>query len=171
MDDLRSTFAAHRQEIDIYIDVAKALDPARWAAPPAAGRWSPAQITDHLFRTYEFGSGVIEGTVTVQRLPALMRWMIARFWLRPALRNGRVTGRTRAPKFFEPDAAGGAPEDLLPRLRTASERFAGLVDRGTGRGVAAVDHPMFGSVPLIDFLRLQVIHVRHHRAQLPPASA
>jgi hypothetical protein len=171
MDDLRSSFAAQRQEIDIFIDLAKALDPDRWAARPAAGRWSPAQITEHLSRTYEFGSGVIDGTVTAQRLPTLMRWMIARFWLKPALRKGHFTGKARAPKFFEPNASGGTPEVLLPRLRTSSERFAELVARETSRGVETVDHPMFGSVPLIDFLRLQVIHVRHHRGQLPPASS
>jgi hypothetical protein len=170
MADLPGTLAANREGVDVYIDLARGLDPDRWATPVQARGWSPAQITDHLTRTYDFGSGVVDGTVTGPPLPRLMRWMIRKFWLQPALRNGRFTGKARTPKFFEPRAAGAAPEELLPRLRAASERFAELVERETGRGVEAVDHPMFGKIRLIDFLQLQVIHVQHHRAQLPAPS-
>ena len=34
----------------------------------------------------------------------------------------------------------------------------------------AVDHPFFGELSLPDFLRLQMIHARHHRRQLPGAA-
>jgi hypothetical protein len=171
MEGLPATLAANREGIDVYIDLARGLDPDRWTTPVQPGSWSPAQITDHLTRTYDFGCGVIQGTVTGAPLPRIMRWFIRRFWLKPALRNGRFIGKSRGPKFFEPSTAGGTPEELLPRLRAAGERFAELVERQTGRGVQEVEHPMFGRVPLVDFLRLQVIHVQHHRAQLPAASS
>lgn len=169
MAELPGTLAANRQGVDVFIDLARALDPDRWANPVKPSGWSPAQITDHLIRTYDFGSGIIDGTITGPRLPRLMRWLIGRFWLRPALRNGRFTGKAKAPGFFQPAATGGTTGDLLPRLRTSSERFASLVDQAVSRGTTSVEHPMFGTMGLIDFLELQVIHVRHHRAQLPTA--
>lgn len=167
MAGLPDLLAANRQGIDVYLDLARALDPERWASPVKPKGWSPAQITDHLTRTYDFATGVVDGTITGPRLPKLMRWVIGRFWLQPALRNGHFTGRARAPSFFQPSATGGGLEELLTRLRAASERFASLVDREVDRGTQTVEHPMFGTVRLIDFLELQVIHVRHHRAQLP----
>jgi hypothetical protein len=37
-------------------------------------------------------------------------------------------------------------------------------------GVSSIDHPFFGRLPLTDFVRLQEIHARHHRGQLPPTA-
>ncbi|HEX8271077.1 MAG TPA: hypothetical protein VF615_00420 [Longimicrobiaceae bacterium] len=34
-----------------------------------------------------------------------------------------------------------------------------------------IDHPAFGRLPLVDFVRLQEIHTQHHRAQLPSGAA
>lgn len=170
MADLPATVAANRQGIDVFIDLACALDPDRWTTPVQLRGWSPAQITDHLTRTYDFGSSVIEGRMAEHRLPGPVRWMINRFWFAPAVRNGRFTGKAKAPTFFQPHLSSSAPEELLARLRAASERFAALVEREVSRGTTSVEHPMFGTIPLLQFLELQVIHVRHHRAQLPQPS-
>lgn len=165
--DRSATLAANREGIDVYVDLARNIDPDRWNHPVEPGRWSPAQITDHLTKAYDFGSAVIAGTVRTRPLPAPLRWLIARFWFQPAVRNGRFTGKTRAPKFFEPSANEAPPDELLPKLRAASERFAAAVEREWSQDRETVRHPMFGTVSLLDFLELQVIHVKHHRTQLP----
>lgn len=164
--DLFGLVAANREAIDVFVDVARNIDPDRWGTPVEGGGWSPAQLTDHVTRAYDFGSAVIAGTVT-RPLPAPLRWMLGKFWFRPVIRNGKFSGKVKAPKPFVPAQDPGPPDELLPRLRAASERFAAAVERNLRSGSESVLHPMFGTIPLLDFLELQVIHVAHHRAQLP----
>jgi hypothetical protein len=167
MNDLAGTLSANREAIDVYIDLARSLDSDRWSLPVRKDGWSPAQITEHLSRVYDFGTGAIDGTLSARPLPRMMRWMLGRFWFAPAIRNGKFTGRTRAPKVFAPTLPGGEASELLPRLRVASERFAAAAEAALSGGATTLEHPMFGRIGVLDFLRLQVIHVRHHRAQLP----
>jgi hypothetical protein len=169
--DRDSTLAANREGIDVYIDVARNLDPDRWNQPVAPGGWSPAQITDHLTRVYDFGTAVIAGTLTGRPLPAPLRWLLGRFWFLPAVRSGRFSRKAKAPKFFQPASDPRPSDELLPRLRAASERFAAAVESAWGRDQDMVAHPMFGTISLHDFLELQVIHVKHHRGQLPTVSS
>lgn len=168
--DLAAKVAANREGIDVYFDVARNIDADRWVAPARPGGWSPAQITDHLTRAFDFGTAVIGQTQGVRPLPGPLRWLLGTFWFKPAVRNGKFSGRTKAPRPFDPAPADTDVSDLLGKLRAASERFVAAVEAEIGRGQSTTLHPMFGTIALLDFLDLQVIHVRHHRAQLPQIS-
>jgi hypothetical protein len=57
---------------------------------------------------------------------------------------------------------------LLDRLQAAAAAFeSGAVAAQR----AAIDHPAFGLLPLVDLVRLQEIHTQHHRRQLPSGAA
>lgn len=168
---LADKVAANRQGIDVYVDLARNLDTDRWVTPVKPGAWSPAQITAHVTKVYDFGTAVIDGSVGGRPLPGFLRWLMGRFWFRPVVKTGRFSGKVKAPKQFLPHDAEGIPTDLLARLRAASERFASAVESHLAKGQETVAHPMFGTISLLDFLELQVIHVRHHGAQLPRTSS
>jgi len=55
---------------------------------------------------------------------------------------------------------------LLARLESA----AGVFERdAAAASVPDIDHPFFGRLPIVAFVRLQEIHTRHHRGQILPA--
>jgi Protein of unknown function (DUF1569) len=83
--------------------------------------------------------------------------------LNPVLRRGRFIPGSKSPKVFRPSASPAPPPALLARLRVAFEAFEQDVAGAPG---ATIDHPFFGRLSLVDFVRLQEIHTQHHRRQL-----
>ena len=69
----------------------------------------------------------------------------------------------------------GSPEDkhgddrniTLSELQAAADAFE---RDASAAQAAAIDHPVFGRLPLADVVRLQEIHTQHHRGQLTPAA-
>ncbi len=125
-------------------------------------------MVEHVARAYEYNRAVLHGTASGMAAPRLLRPLICRFLLQPVLRRGRFVPGSKSPEPFRPSATPAAPDVLLERLRAAIEAFE--TDAGAA-GAPAIDHPMFGRLPLADFVRLQEIHTRHHCGQLVPAAA
>jgi hypothetical protein len=67
--------------------------------------------------------------------------------------------------------APGPAAPRLPRLEAAVRVFEDDLRAADRSGRSAIDHPFFGTMPITDYLRLQAIHARHHRAQVPGAAA
>jgi uncharacterized damage-inducible protein DinB len=166
MTELETRIADNRAAIDEFMTAARALDASRWAAPRAAGAWSPAQIAEHLARTYEYNCRVLQGTAEGMPFPlSLLKPLIRRIVVDNTLRAGRFTRKARAPAFFQPSTTPQAAPDVLARLVSAVGGFeAGLRSRPR---TETIEHPVFGTVAITDWVALQAIHARHHRAQLP----
>lgn len=168
MTDLEAQLADHRVALDEFMAAARSLDAATWAAPRAPGAWSPAQIAEHLAVINEYNRTVATGTAPhpIPRLAEpVVHWIARTAFLRPTLRAGRFTRKGRAPAFMQPSAAPPAADVVLARLGAA---VSGL-ERDV-RSLETVTHPLLGTIPTVDWMRLQAIHVRHHCAQLPVAA-
>jgi hypothetical protein len=170
LTDLEMHVADNRAAIDEFLAAARAIDATAWRTPRATGAWSPAQIAEHLAVVYEYNRTVLSGTAPWP-IPRLLRPLLQpiarRIVVDNTVRAGRFTRKGRAPGFFQPSAAPPQSSDVLARLEAAV--------RGFERDLAAcpidrrdrVAHPIFGTVPAVNWVRLQAIHARHHRAQLP----
>ena len=126
-------------------------------APVAEGKWSPAELTDHLVKANElFGQAlknVLEDKAIVQ------------------MERGKVTddGRPLSPTAEEPtadrprSALTEAFEETFEHLRTkgAQVKEVNQLDR------VCIDQSFFGPMTGLETLQLCAWHVRHHTKQLP----
>ena len=101
-------------------------------------------------------------------VPRLFRPLLRRFVVDSTLKAGRFTRKGRAPAVFRPSDTLWAKSELIDRLHRAVGAFEASIRSGHPAARHAVNHPAFGSVPTSDYVRLQAIHARHHRAQLVP---
>ena len=126
-----------------------------WLISPAPGRWSPAQVTEHVLKVNE-----VVAEIAAQLLSQTPR-------LPPPSGPGQVIGGKRvSPERLEP-GPGAAWADLAGRWQVACERLnavsARLQDADLSRRYA---HPFLGEIDAHDWLRMATFHTRHHRRQL-----
>ncbi|MCA9783416.1 MAG: DUF1569 domain-containing protein [Candidatus Cloacimonetes bacterium] len=162
MADLNQSLAENRRILRELLDTIRACE-TNWNQPAAPGKWSPAQITEHLARSLEESALVVRGTKnSFPVLPAFLRPVIRLFFLR-ILRKERLP-RARTSRAFNPvtgsaTAAAGAARleaALLTLEQDCRTRVAGGLQVHSG---------IFGTVGVGDFARFQGLHMRHHHAQ------
>lgn len=171
MSNLEERLEANRIATDV-LSRASGRCASVWTEPTAPGKWSPAQIVEHVALTLEEGGNVIAGRPTrLPHVPLPLR-VVARFLLfRRVLRKGGFpTARTNA----EMNPASGPPtaEAGRARLSGAREAFerecrAHAAATGAGVDVPTIRTPFFGRIPLLDFIRFIELHTRHHVKQMP----
>jgi hypothetical protein len=171
MPDFQNTLTEHHAGVASFIATARALTAADWTQARAPGKWSPAQVAEHVAMAYECSSAALRGKYPGASAPRLLRPLIRTLFLKPVLRNGRFGAGAKAPGPFQPTASPAPASMLLPRVQSAADEFESMLAAELAQGHVTVDHPFFGPVALGDYLRLQVIHTDHHRRQLPGAAA
>jgi hypothetical protein len=167
MGDLETVTSDSRQAVGEFLTAARAVPGSAWTRPSAPGKWSPGQVTEHVALGYELSHAVLRQTYTGWSLPRLLRPLLRRFGLRPILRRGAFGKPGRAPEPLRPGVSPAPQDALTARLQACSAALEADLAAAARTGQTAVDHPFFGRLPLVDLLRLQVIHARHHRRQLP----
>jgi hypothetical protein len=142
---------------------------AVWSAPRAPGRWSPAELLEHLVQTHLVSGRIIRGMpVGLPVVPRLLRPLLRRFVLRGILRTGEFGRPTRTFPPFEPKQPAASPAEGRERLLEAVRGFEAEVRLATPIGDVTFEHPTFGKIAVSDYVRFQEIHIRHHLKQLPP---
>jgi hypothetical protein len=166
MTEIETAIADNRSAVDEFIATAGAIDPHAWTTPRGEGQWTPAQIVEHLAIVYEYSRNVVMGTAG-KGIPRLLQPLLRRFVVDSTLKAGKFTRKGKAPGIFQPSPTPAPPADLIARLNAAVSGLEAGIRSGHPEARHAVRHPYFGRVPTTDFVRLQAIHARHHRAQLP----
>lgn len=170
MTDLETQLADNRAAVEAFVAAARAVDASRWQAAAAEGKWSPAQIAEHLAIVYEYNRTIALGTAS-SPIPWLLRPLVQplarRIIVTNTLQAGRFTRKGRAPGIFQPSATPPAPDAVLARLDAAVRGFEGDLRSRHPEARRTIAHPIFGTIPTADWIHLQAIHARHHRAQLP----
>jgi hypothetical protein len=166
MSDLTSALAAHRAAVNDLGGVAERAT-QHWNTPRAPGKWSPAQVVEHVAMALEENANVIAGRSSkIPTLPAIVRPLVRIFFNR-ILRTGKFpkakTNRAMDPAKGPPTAA-----DARPRLEGALAKFEAEC-RAAAAANRRVASGAFGLVSLEDFLRFNELHVRHHTNQIPIA--
>src|SRR4029078_8112787 len=114
---------------------------------------------------YEYSSDVVKGTAT-GGVPRLFRPLLRRLVVDSTLRAGKVHKKGEAPALFRPSDTPPAKSELLDRLHRAVAAFESALRSNHPEARQNGNHPAFGVVPTVNYVRLQAIHARHHRAQL-----
>jgi hypothetical protein len=169
MADLTTALQTHHQAVDDFVAAAGAVPSVKWGEARAAGKWSPGQVAEHVALAYEVNRRVLHGMAPGAAAPRFLRPLIRTFLLNPVLRRGAFIPGSKSPKVFRPSASPAFPAELLARLQAAANAFE--VDAAAAATAGGtIEHPFFGRLSLIDFVRLQEIHTRHHRGQVARAA-
>ncbi len=128
------------------------LDDAAFYRPAAEGKWSPAQLADHLVRANTLFARALE---QANRGEALLR-----------MPRGRVTedGRPISPDEEEP-IPNRVRSDLEKDFRASLERLI-AVSKGADLERVCLEQSFFGEMTGREVLQLAAWHVRHHTKQV-----
>jgi len=158
----------HRDAIRTYLARAGSLSDSAWIAPRAPGKWSPAELTQHLIQTYEALVAEMSGGPGLRvRVKGWRLFTIRLFAMPRFLKHGIVPPGVRAPKETVPAAGDSDRAAALARLQGASRTFEDLARVGESRRGSGVTHPFFGRLSLAQGVRFAEVHLRHHTGQLP----
>jgi len=147
-------------------------DCTRGIAPDAArvrveGRWSIAEIVEHLDRTYSgtakgFEKCLEAGTPLARNFS--LKGKLRAFWV---VRLGRFPEGVPAPKHVIPTSEVDLPT-ALANARRDLERFdrAAIAARDRFGPGPVLDHPLIGAFTVDQWLRFHVVHTRHHEKQI-----
>src|SRR5437764_14860919 len=106
MTEIETAIADNRAAVEEFLAAARGVDGASWNTPRAEGKWSPAQVVEHLAIVYEYNRKVVTGTadrVAPKILQPLARWFI----VTRTLKAGAFTRRARAQRLFQPTRTTG----------------------------------------------------------------
>jgi hypothetical protein len=161
--DIDSALAASREAVDRLIATA-ARTGTEWTTPRAPGKWSPSQIVEHVARSLDETVNVASGQPSAfPRLPAIVR-PVLRVVFRQILKRGALP-KGRTTKTMNPLDGPATPADGRARLEAAHHRYETACRQLAARR-EPMRTPMFGAVPVEDFVRFMELHTRHHGKQI-----
>ena len=125
--------------------------------PVTEGKWSPAEIADHVVRVNKLLSGAVARTAKGREPLSLPR--------------GKVSseGRPISPEAGVPEP-GRSLEALLDDLQSTREDVTNAAREAEGvnkENELCMVQPFLGPLSVLECLQLASWHVRHHHRQLP----
>ena len=163
---LEEAAADHRAAVAEAARAVESQEAGCWTIPRAEGKWSAAEIAQHLILSYAPPLAELAGgTGFAIRLPwwkrAPLRWTVL-----PRILGGTFPKGAPAPREARPKGGPADPEEAAKALREAAANFERcLLEKCADRRVA-LTHPYFGKLSAPQMLKLCAVHVAHHRAQL-----
>ena len=161
----------HRKAVGECTATIRGVAAAQWTAARAEGKWTAAEIAEHLRIAYDpLLSEVGGGSGMAVRLPwwkqKLVRWKFL-----PLILRGGFPKGAPAPREIRPTSHSATPEEAAHRLTRSAEEFLGRLAEAADRRTVRLTHPYFGKLTALEALTLLTSHARHHRAQFPGAKA
>jgi hypothetical protein len=170
-DDVRAEVDAHRRVLEGFLAVAEGVDAEAWNVPAAEGKWSPAQVVDHLRVTYTVVRQELAGGEGARvRTPWWRRLVLRRLFLPRILESGRFPEGVPAVREIRPGPGPFDRLELLAALRREGERFLADAEAAAATAGAGITHPFLGRLGVGEGVRFTAQHVRHHQAQVAGAA-
>ena len=148
---------------------AENVDPQKWLVPRAAGKWTPAQVVDHLSRVYEVVTNEVEGGQGMRlRMTFPQRLFLRMMFLGRILRGGYFPENAPAPYETRPGEGIADQSAAIAEFRARAAKFAAAVAKAhDGEARVRVSHAYFGTAPVDKATLLCARHIEHHEKQLP----
>jgi hypothetical protein len=138
---------------------------------PAAGKWSPGQIAEHLVLSYAAMRRELAGGVGLRLRTRFWRRLLIRWRFLPVvLKEKRLPKGAPAVREIRPPDEPRAQSVVTADLREQAARFEQELGRARDAGGGRVTHPFFGRLSAAEALRFVAVHAAHHRRQLPSAA-
>jgi hypothetical protein len=157
---LPADLAAARTAIDVFLSAADGCSEV-WGEPVSPGKWSPAQILEHVARSIEDSAKDMHGQPSrMMNIPAPLRFL-PRLLFRKALRRSALF-KAKTNRAMNPEAGPANPAEGRARMERAWQEF----EAGRRSLAGPARSRIFGRVPAEEYVRFQTLHVRHHLSQL-----
>lgn len=162
----RSSAALPRLRLAVQQFAATAAECAdHWTTPRAPGKWTPAQVVEHVARALEESGNDMAGRKTrLLALPAPIRPLVRALVLNRTVRRGTFF-KAKTNPAMNPATGPASAADGARRLDEGLAAFEAEAQACAARG-ETVRSVVFGTVRLEDYVEFQALHVGHHRAQL-----
>jgi hypothetical protein len=159
--------ASHQAAVATFVSSAQALSPAEWDAPLGPGKWSPAQVAEHLRLSYVVLGGEADGGegLRIRTASWIQPWLRFRY-LRRILSSGTIPAGARSPREARPGDGPFDRSETLAALSVAASAFEDAIARRWENRSAALTHHVFGRMPIQKGLRFATVHTQHHTRQI-----
>jgi hypothetical protein len=159
--------ARHSAAAIAFAETARAVKPEAWSTPVGDGKWSPAQVTEHLNRTYQVTLDELRGKKGLRiRTPWLLRQVLRQTVLRSIYRKRQLPPGARAPSEIMPTTVDGSQSELLERFLTFARDFDEEALSKGNQSNRKLTHHVFGEIDLLPGIDFIAIHIEHHHRQI-----
>lgn len=153
-------------------DVAQAAErvPAgAWLTPRGEGKWSPAEVLEHLNLAYSVLLRELSGGAGMKVRTKLWQRIYLRLAVIPKILAGKgFPEGAPAPREVRPAAPAVDQSTAIATFREQAARFtSAAVEAHASRPSFRLTHAFFGATPVDEAMLLCARHLQHHRAQLP----
>jgi uncharacterized damage-inducible protein DinB len=161
----------HREATRRFADSVRSLPTGAWSRSRGDGRWSPAEVTEHLSLAFDAAVRQMAGGERMAPragtvMQALLRW----FLLPHIVFHRSFPLRARAPREIRPTSSDSDPGSAMDRFAAKAEAFeAAIAELAARERRRTLEHPYFGRITPLQMLRFSTAHVEHHRRQLERA--
>jgi hypothetical protein len=163
----QEAIAAHRRALDSFVATASGLPAAVWDAPYAEGKWTRAEVAEHVRLVYTKAYAEVTGGQGMRVRTAWPKRTLLRLLVMPwILRNRRMPKGAPAVREIRPADGPYDQAATVAGVRAEGERFLGALDKVDLERFAGVSHPFFGRMEPLQGIQLLTVHTEHHEAQL-----
>jgi hypothetical protein len=164
----RDAVEEHRTALAAFLDAAEIIPDAEWKSPWGPGKWTRAQVAEHLALSYEAGLRELATGEPMRMKLGGWRLKVARWLVLPHILFHRsLPLRARSPREIRPPEQVTARKgDLLRRMRELGERYELEMERARSDGGGALTHPYFGRLDAVRAMRFVAVHLEHHTRQI-----
>jgi hypothetical protein len=166
MSALDDALAANREAAKQFLATARTVAKEKWAAPIAPGKWSPAQITEHVALSTEVALKAIKGDKSMGSIPSFLRWLPRKLGFDPTIKKGRFPEKQRGPAIFKPSDSHANYDISAARFDRAIADLESHARELAKAGTTAFEHSFFGRVLIADYVKFNALHSEHHERQL-----
>jgi hypothetical protein len=167
---LERAIAEHRDAVAGCAATIRAVSPELWSRPPAADKWSPAGIAEHLAISYEPALSELDGGPGMRIVLPWWQRQALRWIVLPGILRGGFPRRAPAPRELRPRGEAADPDEVARRLSDRAEAFLTRVATAQAAGPVRITHAYFGSLSGLQAVKVLTSHANHHRKQFPEAT-
>src|SRR5262249_52828310 len=161
----QAELATHKGALQDFIASAEKVQSSAWNLPMQAGRWSPAQVAEHLRLSYTTVRAELSGHGGFRvRTTWWQQRLLRVLYLSRILKSGRFPKGVPATREVRPAGGPFDRQQLLLALRQEGEQFIQEVRLASDR--ATITHPFLGKLALADGVRFMTQHIGHHHSQI-----
>jgi len=162
----------HSQAAAEVVSAAGRVPVEKWLVPRAEGKWSPAEIVEHLSLAYDVIVRELAGGAGMTIRTKLWQRVMLRLTIMPKLLRGEAfPSGTRSPREIRPVTASPDQTAAITSLRDRAARFeAAVADAQRRHPRTGLTHAYFGRSTIDNAVLLCARHVQHHHKQLMEVS-
>lgn len=158
----------HQRVMQDMVSAAESVPADRWTTPRAEGKWSPAEVLEHVSLAYHVMSNELAGGPPMRIKTKAWQRLLLRFTMVPKIMRGDgFPSGARSPKEIKPATANANQREAIDAFKKRAADFDVAVARAqdSGRRVR-LTHAYFGAMTLVDSVTLLARHLEHHVKQM-----